>query len=293
MTMRISNIRRPVVLVLLVAVALVASGFTLNLNRIAKALKTSVKAARSMSDREEYYLGRAVAAGILSDYRLIDDDELTGYLNLVGRTVAMSSDKPYTYGGYHFAVLDAKEANAFASPGGIIFITAGMLNTAGSEDELAAILAHEIAHVNHRDGVGAIKKSRWLEVASLIGQEAAQMDDDDDSERLSMLSTMLDGSVQDVLKTIMKKGYSREQEHKADAAAAGYLLNAGYDPTALKTFIQKLGKAGKEKKGVNSIFTTHPSTRSRLKSLKAKMPASEADPASVRLRAKRFDLALM
>lgn len=291
MNMRIIKMRRPVVLVLLVAAVLMVSGFTLNLNRIAKALKTTVKAARPMSDREEYYLGRAVAAGILSDYRLIDDDELTGYLNLVGRAVAMSSEKPYTYGGYHFAVLDAEVPNAFACPGGIIFITTGMLSTAGTEDELAAILAHEIAHVNHRDGVNAIKKSRWLEVASLIGQEVAQMDDD--SERLSMLSTMLDGSVQDVLKTMMQKGYSREQEHKADAAAAGYLLNAGYDPAALKTFIQKLGKAGKEKKGLKGIFATHPSTRSRLKSLKEKMPASESDPASVRLRAERFSAALM
>lgn len=137
------------------------------------ALQTE-KAIRPMNEQEEYYVGRAVAATILGQYRLYRNERLTRYLNEVGQAVALASSRPFTYGGYHFAVLDTDEVNALACPGGIIFISRGMLKKAQNEEEVAAILAHEIAHVSHKDGLGAIQSARWAEVVTALGTEAAR-----------------------------------------------------------------------------------------------------------------------
>jgi len=139
------------------------------------ALQTE-KAIRPMNEQEEYYVGRAVAATILGQYRLYRNERLTRYLNEVGQAVALASSRPFTYGGYHFAVLDTDEVNALACPGGIIFVTKGMLKKAQNEEEVAAILAHEIAHVSHKDGLGAIQSARWAEVVTALGDHLRELD---------------------------------------------------------------------------------------------------------------------
>jgi len=101
------------------------------------------KAARPITEMEEYYIGRGVAARILSRDELYNHPETIGYVNHIGNTLAINSSRPCTYNGYHFAVLDTDEINAFACPGGIIFITRGMLKFVHNEDELAGVLAHE------------------------------------------------------------------------------------------------------------------------------------------------------
>jgi predicted Zn-dependent protease len=222
---------------------------------------SSEKAARPMTDKEEFYVGRAVAATLLSRYRLYPDEALARYVNEVAQTVALASDRPLTYGGYHLAVLDAEEENALSCPGGMIFITRGMLKKARNEDELAAILAHEIAHVNHKDGVAAIKKSRWVEVATLMGTEATRQFGGAD---LTQLVSLFEGSVDDVVKTLVVNGYSREQESAADLSALTFLDRAGYDPNALTDCLARI--AGEETAGTSGrgIFATHPGMSNRV-----------------------------
>jgi predicted Zn-dependent protease len=136
------------------------------------ALETE-KAARPITEQEEYYLGRAVAATILGKYPVYSNERSARYSNEVGQALALASDRPFTYGGYHFVILDTDEVNALSCPGGIIFITRGMLKKAQNEEELAATLAHEVGHVNHKDGAGAIQRARWVQVVTLLGSEAA------------------------------------------------------------------------------------------------------------------------
>ncbi len=242
------------------------------------------KAARPISDEEEYYVGRAVAAKILGSYQLSTDAALTRYVNLIGKTVALNSDKPYTYGGYHFAILETNEINAFAAPGGTIFITRGMIRTTANEDELAAVIAHEVAHVNKRDGIAAIKSARWTQAITVIGSTAAK---NYTSGEVSQLVSLFEGSIDDIFKTLVVNGYSRSQEYAADEGALQTLAKCGYDPRALSSFLRRLGQKGSSTGG--GIMQTHPATTDRIENISGKIPSTgQIHPRAVTARATRF-----
>jgi predicted Zn-dependent protease len=272
----------------LISILLSLIGCTqVDIGSVTRAVQQTFEAARPLTDEEEYYVGRSVAARLLSSYSILQDQELTEYVNLVGKTVALNSDKPYTYGGYHFAVLNSKEINAFACPGGTIFITKGMINAVQNEDELAAVLAHEVAHVNHRDGVSAIQKARLTSVATLIGTQAAQRYT---PAQLSQLITAFEGSIDDVFKTLVVNGYGKSQEYNADEDAISYLARAGYNPSALKDFLQRVVSEGGASGG--GIMKSHPATADRIEKVEKNLPKQKADTSLVQLRAKRFEKAL-
>jgi len=273
---------------LMMILCLLTTGFSFSdltperIEAITSTVKSIGKAARPLADDEEYYVGRAVAARLTATYPLYRNNQLTDYLNQIGQTIALHTDKPTTFGGYHFAILDSPEINAFACPGGIILITRGMLSSVKSEDELAAVLAHEIGHIIHRDGVAAIKSSRWSEALLVIGSSAAREFGPKDTAKLVSL---FEGSIDDVVKTLVVNGYGRDQEKAADAAALGYLAAAGYDPQGLTGYLKRLKQAGKGSKG--GILATHPGIDERLENV------SQAETLSVDItalpnRTKRF-----
>jgi len=273
---------------LLAMLCLLTTGFSFSdltperINSITSAVKSIGKAARPLADDEEYYVGRAVAARLTATWPLYRNVRLTDYLNLIGHTIALHTEKPTTFGGYHFAILDSQEINAFACPGGIILITRGMLSSLKSEDELAAVLAHEIGHVIHRDGIAAIQSSRWSEALLVIGSGAVREFGPKDTAKLVSL---FEGSIDDVVKTLVVNGYGRDQEMAADSSALGYLAAAGYDPQGLSGYLKRLQQAGRGSKG--GILTTHPGTDERLENVAdARVP--EVDTSSLSRRTKRF-----
>ena len=240
------------------------------------------EASRPITDSEEYYIGRAVAARVLTKYKLDQNAGLTEYVNEVGDTVARKSTRPNPYRGYHFAVLDTEEINAFACPGGIIFVTRGLIKTCKNEDQLAAVLAHEVAHVAHQDGINSISKARWTEVWTAMGKEAVTMYA---GSVAAGLVSLFEGSIDDVFKTIVVNGYSRQAEEAADAAALKTLSRAGYSPDALVVVLTTMEAKGKGAAG--GIFKTHPPTGERLAKVKAEVgecPATKGEA----IRAKRF-----
>ena len=113
-----------------------------------------------------------MAATVLVTYKPFDREQANAYLNLLGQTVAQFSTKPETFGGYHFLLLDTDEVNAFAAPGGLILISRGMVRCCKSEDELVAVLAHEISHVDHQHGLKAIRKGRLTSALTTLGAAA-------------------------------------------------------------------------------------------------------------------------
>jgi predicted Zn-dependent protease len=218
-------------------------------------------ASKDISDSEEYYLGRGVAARILSQYPLSKDQALTTYVNEVGQTVAKKSTRPRTYKGYHFAVLESSTPNSFACPGGIIFITKGMIKNCGNEDQLAAVLAHEVGHVANRDGISAIKQSRWTEVATTAGAEAAKKY----GGSVGQLVARFEGSIDDVFKTVIVNGYSRAAEENADRAGVEMMKRAAYNPAAMVAILTSMGSRG----GSGGILGSHPTVTDRLENIKA------------------------
>jgi len=273
---------------LLGALVLLTTGFSFKdftperIDAITSTVKSIGKATREITDDEEYYIGRAVAARMTATYPLYRNSRQTEYLNQIGQILALHSEKPTTFGGYHFAILDTAEINAFACPGGIILITRGMLESVKSEEELAAVLAHEIGHIIHRDGIAAISSSRWSEALLVIGSSAAKEFGPKDTAKLVSL---FEGSIDDVVKTLVVNGYGRDQELAADAAALKFMAAAGYDPTGLTGYLKRLEEAGKGSKG--GIMTTHPGTGDRLEKV-ADAGVPEVDTASVPVRSKRF-----
>jgi beta-barrel assembly-enhancing protease len=244
----------------------------------------TAKAVRPMTDQEEHYVGRAVGATILGQYRIYPNERLTAYVNSLGQALALASDRPYTFAGYRFAVLDNEEVNALSCPGGIIFITRGMLRKARTEDELAAILAHEVAHVNHRDGLASIQKSRWVEAVSILGSEAARKVG---GAELTQLVSLFQGSVDDVTKTLLVNGYGREQEGRADLSALTFLQRLGYNPFALTDYLDRMAgeQTGGSKQG---IFATHPGMNQRLAAAKSAVTQNQWSRKSDPARDRRF-----
>ncbi len=284
--------RSSLFLALLASLAMLASCDTTGFGNISQHLNTAMtvvdaksRASRPISEEEEYYVGRAVAARILSSYPLSTDAYLTRYVNLIGKTVALNSDKPFTFNGYHFAVLETDEINAFAAPGGIIFITRGMVRTTANEDELAAVLAHEVAHISKRDGIAAIKNARWTEALTLIGTTATR---NYTSSEISQLVSIFEGSLDDIFKTIVVNGYSRSQEYAADETALTTLARCGYDPRALNSFLKRLQSRGSSSGG--GITRTHPETAERMDNISGKVPATGLiHPRAIEARAVRYN----
>jgi predicted Zn-dependent protease len=235
-----------------------------------------------LTPQEEHSIGRAVAATLLSRYPALEDERLDQYVNRVGRAVSDASSRPETWGGYHFAVLDSPEANAFAAPGGFVFVTRGMLDLVRDEDELAAVLAHEVAHVVAKHGVASIEKQRLTDAFGLLAREAgAELG----SAELTQLVDLFDGAVGDVVRTLVDKGYSRGQEEEADRIAVEILANVGYAPGALVEVLES--KTASSSAGLG-VLRTHPTSADRQAALARALagagPGSDREP-----RRARFD----
>jgi predicted Zn-dependent protease len=234
-----------------------------------KAIVSTSRAARStfseISGEEEHYIGRGVAALVLARYSVYRNDALTRYLNELGQSVAVFSDRPETYGGYHFAVLDSDEINALAAPGGLIFVTRGLVRRCANEEMLAAVLAHEVGHVSAKHGLQSIQKSRLIEAFEVIGQTAA---DRYGPEQLSRLTSLFEGALGDVVDTLIIRGYDRKYEYEADSLAMKTLAAAGFAAQGLPGFLGTLTAAGASEQG-KGWFKTHPSAEQRLDRLKS------------------------
>ena len=254
-----------------------------SLTKVAKAVS---KTFEEITPEQEYYIGRSVGAVLVSKYKPNPNGPANDYLNLLGQTLAQASDRPETFGGYHFLVLESPEINAFAAPGGLIFVSQGMLRCCKSEDAVAAVLAHEIAHVQLRHGLQAIDKSRMTEALTTLGAEGAKSLG---GQKLADLTKVFEGSINDVTATLVNNGYSRSFEREADASAVTILTRVGYDPAALVAMLTEMEK--NLKPGGLDFAKTHPSPRSRIDDIERLHPGGKA-PAEVPTRQARFRKAL-
>ncbi|MBN1826887.1 MAG: M48 family metalloprotease [Candidatus Eisenbacteria bacterium] len=240
------------------------------------------KSFEELTEEEEYYIGRAVAATLLGRYPLYKNDEVTGYVNRVGRAVALYSSRPEIYGGWHFAVLDVDEVNAFAAPGGTILITRGMLAILPDEDALACVLAHEVGHVAGRHGLAAIQKSRLIDAFAILGREAGTAWN---KEELVKLTDLFDGAVGDVVRTLVERGYSRSQEKEADRMAVEFASAVGYRADGITRFLERMDESGS---GGAGMFATHPPAKDRIRDVEPVVKSRLAEGTDPSARTERF-----
>ncbi len=206
--------------------------------------------------RAEIRFGRELAARILGRYPLLEDDGLLRYVNLVGRTVARAASRPELT--FRFGVLDSDSVNAFAAPGGYVFLTRGALKRIRDEAELAGVLAHEIAHVDRRHiveelGIRGREGSAAAGFARFLGGagEATRM----------AFSQAVDRAVE----MLFESGRKRADELEADRVGTYLLAVAGYRPSALRDYLQRLANGTGE--ATANHRRTHPSFTDRLAAL--------------------------
>jgi len=213
------------------------------------------------TSQDEYYLGRAVAANILAIYKpYTANPTLTKYVNLICQAIVINSPHPEIFNGYHVLILDSPDLNAFASPGGHIFITKGLVELTASEDMLAAVIAHELAHIMMKHSINIINNMRSNDEMTTLADRASGFAGRDSAAAQRLL--VFRDSVRAVMDTFLKNGYSQEQELEADREAIILLAASGYNPLALSEILKLLqNKDNSQHIGMN---TTHPSTGERI-----------------------------
>ena len=218
-----------------------------------------------MSESDEIAIGRENHAKIIQQYGLYDSPSLQDYVQKVGDKLAMISHRKNLI--FRFTVLDTNEINAFALPGGYIYITRGLLAYLSNEAELAAVLGHEIGHVTARHAV------RQQSTAAATGLLAA------------VLASQADftgaGNLLNSIGTALVRGYGRENELESDRLGAEYLAKSGYDPRAMIEVLRVLKnqeiydkelakKEGREARAYHGVFATHPDNDKRLQQVIAR-----------------------
>jgi predicted Zn-dependent protease len=206
------------------------------------------------SDADEVEMGRKAHAEVLRQYGKYEDPSLQRYTDDIGQSLAKVSHRPNIH--YQYMVVDKPFINAFALPGGFVYITRGMLAHLNSEAELAGVLGHETGHITARHGVKRLQKAM---ASQLILAGVA-------------IATEYGGIVQgsSILLTAALQTYSRRDEHQADELGGLYAFKAGYDPTKSMGFLKTLKRMEKESpSAVEVIFRTHPLTEERVERVDA------------------------
>lgn len=255
----------------------------------AQIIETGVEIAKffkgpdDFTPEQEYYIGRSVGALILEQYTPYENEYAKDYINTLGQTLALFSERPEIFDGYHFLILDSGEINAFATPSGLVFVTRGLLKLSTSEDSVAAILAHEIGHIVKRHGIKSIEKSRTT--AAVTGAFGDTVDNIGVLPLTEMTETFT-GSIDDIAQKMVVNGYSREFEKQADEAAVKTLIKVGYNPNALIELLEALDK--NYTPGGFDFAKTHPAPKNRIKAIEKNAKGSYFMESSPEQRRERF-----
>jgi beta-barrel assembly-enhancing protease len=235
------------------APALLMSGCSTEYNIV-----TGQQESYMYSTDREVRMGQAINEQILKEYTLVDDPLVQNRVEEIGRKIAAVCDRRDIE--YSFRVLKDDEVNAVSLPGGFVYINSGLLERTKNDDELAGVVAHEVAHIVARH---SIKKLQALNSYSLIrllgvvapGQSAAAM-----------------GTAADAAFVELLMGYSREDELLADQLAARYSRAAGYDPRGILNFLATLQEVNrKQPLRPKSYYKTHPYVPDRIRVVKQEL----------------------
>jgi predicted Zn-dependent protease len=205
-----------------------------------------LKPLKPTSENDEITLGKDVAANLLGASPLVNDPALQAYVNKVGLWIALHTSRPNL--PWRFGVLDTNSVNAFATPGGYVFITRGMLMRMRDESELAGVLAHEISHVVEKHALNTMRKGKLVDMAS-----------DALSRNKPEYAKLVSAGTE-----IFARGLDKEDEFAADRMGVVLAARAGYDPYGLPATLQTLSSINPKDDAVSLMFKTHPDSEKRL-----------------------------
>jgi predicted Zn-dependent protease len=215
-----------------------------------------------MSEQQEIQLGAQAHQDVLKEYAALNAPALQAYVDEVGQRLAKQSHRPNL--NWHFTVVDSPDVNAFALPGGYVYITRGLMAYLNSEAELAGVIGHEIGHVTARHGVRQQSASTAVGLGAVLG-----------SILVPGLNNQAGASLLQTLAQAWTAGYGREHELESDRLGAEYLAKAAYNPQAMIDVIgvlknqelfaaEQARRDGRQPRTYHGTFDTHPSNDARL-----------------------------
>jgi len=216
-----------------------------------------------MSEQQEIQLGAQAHQDVLKEYAALNNPVLQAYVNEVGQRLAQQSHRPHLQ--WHFTVVDSPDVNAFALPGGYVYITRGLMAYLNSEAELAGVVGHEIGHVTARHGVRQQSASTAAGLGAVLG-----------SILVPGLGNQAGATLLQTLAQAWTAGYGREHELESDRLGAEYLAKTGYNPQAMIDVIgvlknqelfaaEQARRDGRPLRTYHGTFDTHPDNDARLK----------------------------
>lgn len=273
----------PRFLSVLFAAGLATSAFALDLGGLSKALGNAdklkkgldtakdaskvMKGLAGIGPEEERLIGDSVSLEIVGKYGgLVRDEATMRRVNLVGRALARYSDRPGL--DWRFGVLDSATVNAFSAPDGYVFITRGLYALAETDDTLAAILGHEIAHITGKHALRIVQRGELL---SGLGSQVVKRSGNTREVEAQLQQFNL--GVTEITKTLFEKGFDPQTEYAADQTGRQLAVVTGYAPGGLRAVLARLQQipAGPQK-----IFSTHPPLSERIRRLPAESATAAA-----------------
>ncbi|HST62045.1 MAG TPA: M48 family metallopeptidase, partial [Longimicrobium sp.] len=214
--------------------------------------------APQVSTQQEVQIGAQYSQQINRQMPMLNDQATLNYVNQIGQQIAQIADPRGIR--YNFYVVNSDVVNAFALPGGYVYINRGIIERADNVSELAGVLAHEVGHVAERHSIEQLQRAQNANLGLnvlygvLLGRNPSGVE---------QAGIQVGGSA-------VFAGYTRDAEREADAVAVGYMMRAGYNPNGLPSFFQELLELQQRQPGrVQQWFATHPTTQERVANTQA------------------------
>ena len=210
-----------------------------------------------VSDAQEIEMGRQFSQEIEKELKLYEDPEVVQYIQDLGQRLAKVSKRANIT--YYIKVVDTDVVNAFALPGGTLYVNRGLISTADTESELAGVMGHEIGHIAGRHGAKALSRQYSLQIITGLVMGG----DPGTTRQIAAQFAGIGGA-------LGMFHYSREAEREADALAVEALYEVGIDPDGVAMFFEKLmALHEREPGGLDALFSTHPPSGERVKNARA------------------------
>lgn len=239
----------------LIALAL-AAPVVAQFPRLPRGADRALKTAKDISELEitteqEVTMGKEVAARMVQYMTVFDNETAAAYVRKVGAAVAAQAERKDLR--YNFGILDTDDVNAFATPGGYIFVTRGLLENIKNESELAGVLGHEVGHVAGRHAISQIKTMKGIRIAG------------DTAKEFSSGSQFLANLTQQFLEQLLDRGLDHKYEYDADQRGMQYAYAAGYRPDGITSFLKILKPMVEQQEDRTAwLSRTHPKTQDRI-----------------------------